>query len=219
VNGAAWGLLAAFFAVAALDWVAVAIGSKRLEYVCKPGCMAVLMAVAAVIDPADTTARVVLIVALALSTLGDVFLMLPVRPPGSGGFDGFVAGLAAFLLAHLAYVAAFAVEGASVGGLVVGAIVAGAIVATVGVRVVAAVRVSDQRELAVPVEAYVAVISVMTMTAVGTGDPRAIAGALLFAGSDSLIAWQRFIRPLPHGPLAVIVSYHLAQALLVVSFT
>ena len=43
---------------------------------------------------------------------------------------------------------------------------------------VAAVRASDHPDLVVPVEAYVAVISVMTMTAVGTGDPRAIAGPM-----------------------------------------
>jgi uncharacterized membrane protein YhhN len=59
----------------------------------------------------------------------------------------------------------------------------------------------------------------MVLAAFGTGDPTAMLGALLFAFSDSLIALGRFVRPRPWFPLAVIVTYHLAQALLTVSFT
>jgi uncharacterized membrane protein YhhN len=72
--------------------------------------------------------------------------------------------------------------------------------------------------MAVPVAAYVAVISSMVLAAAGTGDGRAVVGALLFAASDSLIARQRFVREASWAPLTIIVTYHLAQALLVTSF-
>ena len=42
-------------------------------------------------------------------------------------------------------------------------------------------------------------------------------GAVLFYCSDALIAWRRFVRPKPWQPLVIIVTYHLAQAGLVLS--
>ena len=64
---------------------------------------------------------------------------------------------------------------------------------------------------------YLAAISTMVALAGAGGRPLALAGALLFYLSDGLIAWGRFVRPLPWAPLPIIVSYHLAQAALVVS--
>lgn len=219
MDSATWLLLTLFLAVAALDWVAVHLQKKPLEYLAKPGCMVFLVAAATRIDPADGAARTALVGALALSTLGDVFLMLPGRQPGTPGPNLFVAGLGSFLLAHLAYVVGFGLEDVEVGGLAVGLVPVALIVLTVGRKVVAAVKASDEPELATPVTAYVAVISLMVLGAFGTVDPRAMLGACLFAGSDSLIAWERFVRRRPWGPIAIIVTYHLAQALLLVSFT
>ena len=214
-----WLLLALFLAVAAVDWAAVHAGSKRIEYVAKPGCMLFLIAAALTLDPVDGAARSALVVALVLSTLGDVFLMLPGRQPDTPGPNLFVAGLASFLVGHIAYVVGFVLEGVEPGGLALGTVPVVLVVATVGRRVVAAVRRGDEPELATPVTAYVAVISAMLLCAFGTVDGRAMVGACLFAGSDSLIAWERFVRTRPWGRLVIIVTYHLAQALLVVSFT
>jgi len=219
VNGAAWVLMALFVAVAALDWLAVAARSKAVEYLAKPGCMAVLIAVATVMEPEDTSSGVLLVVALMLSAAGDIFLMLPERAPGAGGPDWFVAGLGAFLLAHVSFIVGFIVVGVRFGWVMLGVVVAVVIAATIGRRVVAAVGGSPEPAMAAPVTAYVALISIMVATAIGTADLRAIAGALLFAGSDSLIAWGRFVRSQPWFPLAIIVTYHVAQALLVLSFS
>jgi uncharacterized membrane protein YhhN len=219
VNSSAWLFLALFLAVAAMDWVAVHLRSKRLEYAAKPGCMLFLIAAALVLDPVDTSARVALVAALVLSLVGDVFLMLPGREQGSSGPNLFVAGLAAFLAAHVAYVVGFGLEGIDLDGLVRGLLPVGIIIATVGRSVVASVEASSEPEMAVPVAAYVTVISTMVLFSFGTGDLRTELGALLFALSDSLIAWGRFRRPTPWGPMAVIVTYHLAQALLLLGFT
>jgi uncharacterized membrane protein YhhN len=219
VDATAWLLLALFLAVAVLDWVAVHQGSKALEYLAKPGCMVFLIAAALALDPADGAARALLVAALVLSTLGDVFLMLPGRQPGTSGPNLFVAGLGSFLLAHLAYVLGFGFEGGSLGGVLVGLVPVVVLVAVVGRRVRAAVVASPEPELATPVSAYIAVISLMVLAAFGTLDGRAMVGAALFAASDSLIAWERFVKPRPWGPVTIIVTYHLAQALLVLSFS
>jgi uncharacterized membrane protein YhhN len=89
-------------------------------------------------------------------------------------------------------------------------------VATVGRRIVRGVGEREPR-LVAPVTAYIAVISAMVVSAVGTASPFAIAGALLFYVSDSLIAVTNFIQDHPMGRLAVMVTYHLAQVGLVLA--
>lgn len=213
MNATAWLLLTVFAGVAALDWAAVHTRTKALEYACKPGCMIALIGAAAALDPADAAARAALVVALALSTVGDVLLMLR-----GGSSELFLAGLAAFLAAHVAFVVGFSLEGLEAAGLLLGVVLAAALVLAVGRPVLRAVRAGEEAAMAVPVGAYVGVIALMVLLAAGTGDASAIVGAVLFAGSDSLIARDRFMRPAGWAPLAIIVSYHAAQGLLTTSF-
>lgn len=210
-------LIAIFFVVAAVDWAAVAAHRKPLEYAAKPGCLAVLVAVAAVMEYDDGSVRWPLIAALVLSLIGDVFLMLPGRQLDADGPNMFVAGLVAFLLAHLAYIAAFVVDGVGWEWALLGVAVMLLHLSTLGRRVVVAARAVEPA-MTGPVLAYMSVISVMVIVAFGTGDPWAMAGAALFAGSDTLIAWDRFVRSQKWIPVATVVSYHVAQVLLVVSF-
>ncbi len=39
-------------------------------------------------------------------------------------------------------------------------------------------------------------------------------GAVLFYLSDSLIAWTKFVSPLRHGELLVMITYHLGQVMI-----
>jgi uncharacterized membrane protein YhhN len=61
------------------------------------------------------------------------------------------------------------------------------------------------------------VISAMLATALATGNVIAAVGATLFVASDSMIAWDRFVRRLRWAPVAIMVTYHLGQAGLVAS--
>ena len=70
-----------------------------------------------------------------------------------------------------------------------------------------------------PVVAYMVVISTMVVLATATGVVLAGVGAVLFFVSDYLIARDRFVRPLPWAPPAIMVLYHLGQAGLVLSLT
>lgn len=198
----AWAFLAAAALTAVVDWWAVARGARRFEYACKPATLALLIGVALALDPADGTQRRWFVAALALSLLGDVFLMLP--------RDAFVPGLASFLLAHLAYIAGLRLEA---GGLDPVALLVVVAVVPIARRVLAAAP----RRLLVPVAAYMVVITAMGAYAVSTGDWRAAVGAILFMASDSVIAWDRFVQPVRYRSLVVMSTYHWAQALLVLS--
>lgn len=194
--------MAAVFAVA--DWVAVWRGSKPLEYAAKPLALVALIAVALVRVPLDEGQRRWFVVALVFSLAGDVFLMLP--------RNLFVAGLASFLVGHVAYVVGFGPAEAWPWIVSVGVLAA-----AVGTPIVRALLRDGHRELLGPVVAYMSVISLMVACAIGDGDPRAIVGAALFMLSDSLIAWNRFVRPLSWAPVTIMVTYHLGQAGLVLS--
>jgi len=208
VNGAAWTLLvvAAVFAVG--NWVAVAVGSKPLEYVCKPATLLALVVIAIVLDPVHADVRVWFVIALVLSLAGDVFLMLP--------RDLFVFGLGSFLLGHVAYTVGLNLH---TDGLWWLAIPIPFIVAALAVRLVRGIRRSGQSQLVGPVIAYVVVIGAMGCSALASGNALAAVGALLFMASDSLIGETRFVRPWPGAGVAIMVTYHLGQALLAISLT
>lgn len=201
--------LAAFALFAPLDWIAIGRRRKSLEYVAKPGALAALVAVALTLEPASDPRRWAFVVALALSLLGDVFLMLPM--------DAFIAGVGAFFCAHLAYIVGMRIAVDTPIALVAFAAVAvGAFAMFVGRRIVAAVR-EREPALATPVSAYVAVISVMVASAIATRNPVAAVGAIVFMASDTLIAWNRFVQSLAWAPVTIMVTYHLGQLALVLS--
>jgi uncharacterized membrane protein YhhN len=197
--------------VAALaDWVAIAGGRKPLEYLAKPATLALLTGAALALHPVDDARRTAFVVALLLSLAGDVFLMLPV--------DLFAGGLASFLLGHVAYAVGLRAYAPSSNlAMALAAVGVGAVALLLGTRVVAGVRRQGHGELVGPVLAYVVVLSAMVVLALARLEPLAALGAALFMGSDAVLSWNRFVQPLRRGPLAVIVTYHLAQALLVLS--
>jgi uncharacterized membrane protein YhhN len=191
--------------IAVADWIAVASGRRRLEYAAKPLTMVGLIATVLAYDTDQSAVRVFVVAALALSLLGDVLLMLP--------DELFVPGLAAFLLAHVAYVVAMLVLGALSGGLLIGLVGVAIAAAVIGRPIVQGAMRHDP-DLRIPVLAYLGVISLMVATAAGTGVAVALAGALLFYGSDAVLGWSRFVADFERSRVVVIVSYHLGQVLL-----
>jgi uncharacterized membrane protein YhhN len=205
--------VAAAFAVG--DWIARSRAAstgpwRRVEYVCKPATMVGLIVAAAVLEPAGGAGsrRAWFVAALVFSLAGDVLLMLP--------REQFVAGLSAFFAAHCCYLGGFWSDGPSSAPLVLGTAVAGVVIGVLGKRILAAVRSRDPA-LAGPVTAYMVVIGAMLATALAVANPLAGAGATLFVASDSMIAWDRFVGRLAGASVAIMVTYHLGQALLVAS--
>lgn len=209
MTGAAFLLVALAAAAAAGDWLAVHAQRKPVEYLCKPLTLVLLTAAAAALDPADGAVRAWFVAALVLSLVGDVLLMLP--------SNAFTAGLASFLLAHVAYIVGMHLDGVAAAGFLFGIAVVLVLLAVVGGVILRRLRSGPDAALAGPVIAYMAVISLMVASAFGTGRWIVILAACLFYVSDTLIAWNRFCGQLRRGPLAIMVTYHLAQAAFVVS--
>lgn len=209
------GLVVLAAVAAVLNWTAIWRGAVVPEQIAKVTVLFALFAAAilwSMAPGASAAVRVCLIVALAASLMGDAFLLRP---------DRFVPGLVAFLVAHLAYLAAFLQLPGSDWGAVAGVTVAFAVIAFLGRDIVAGARPSGLR---VPVAIYLVVICAMATAATHTLLPAAIAGAWLFVASDSILGWDRFVAPRAASDreargrhLAVMVTYHLGQALLVVA--
>lgn len=121
----------------------------------------------------------------------------------------FIAGLVTFLIGHLFYIAAF--KRAAVrpmpltAGVLLGAYGAGMAL------LVAWPLLAEGDLLGIAVLAYMLVILMMGWTAVRTGNPLAILGAVLFILSDSILAIDRFTVPIPGRDILVMVPYYAAQ--------
>ncbi|GAB4519496.1 MAG: lysoplasmalogenase [Amphiplicatus sp.] len=146
--------------------------------------------------------------ALALSSAGDV--MLALAPPR------WIAGMAAFALAHLFYIAAFA--GLARRSAIDRRTAPLALVALAASSGMAVWLLPDMDALAAPGLAYQAVITAMVMAALASPAPRlAKAGAVLFMLSDALIALELY-KDVPPPPGAVWLSYVAAQMMLAKGF-
>jgi uncharacterized membrane protein YhhN len=204
----AWGLLAVAGCFAVTDWWATWTERVAVRYVAKPATLVALIGVAVALHPFDGRVRAAMVAGLVLSLGGDVFLLLSEK--------WFIAGLATFLLGHIAYVVGLQLAPTSLPWSLVGLAVVAVAIATVGRRVVSGVAGGEHRSLAVPVIAYLVVISAMVVSAFGTQGGWAIGGAMLFYVSDATLAWNRFLEQRRFGPLGVMTTYHLGQAGLVV---
>lgn len=200
--------MCAFVQAAALATTANACGWSEVYLWAKPLALLVLM-VAAWQSSAGMLGRKWLMLALALSLLGDVLLM---------GEGLFVPGLVAFLLAHLSYIQLFRQDAPWLRSRRALAVcISAAAVIFVGL---------DQNglptELRVPVAAYVLVIATMAAQAWGRAKHLYSAaslwvawGSLSFMLSDTLLAFDKFVSPLPYAGLWVLATYYLAQGLIV----
>jgi len=200
--------MCAFVQAAALATTANACGWSEVYLWAKPLALLVLM-VAAWQSSAGMLGRKWLMLALALSLLGDVLLM---------GESLFVPGLVAFLLAHISYIQLFRQDAPWLRSRrAVAVCISAAAVIFVGL---------DQNglptELRVPVAAYVLVIATMAAQAWGRAKHLYSAsslwvawGSLSFMLSDTLLAFDKFVSPLPYAGLWVLATYYLAQGLIV----
>jgi uncharacterized membrane protein YhhN len=194
--------------LALVDWYAVARADRRTETWAKPAVLVALIVTALVLGATDTTPGLWLLAALVLGLVGDVFLL--------GDSDThFQFGLAAFLVGHLGYVVCFATLGLDPAEWAWVAWVVLLVCLLVTRQVAPATYMRGGAALAVPVALYTVVIGAMLILAFDTGEPLIAVGATVFAASDSILAVDRFVQPRPWAHVAVMVTYHVGQALIV----
>lgn len=213
VNGAL------YLAVALVSAFAAQAGHHRLEMVVKP-LMMIILSSWFFFNSRRYGDRFTLMVQAGLffSLVGDVALMFQ-------HLDEFffLIGLSAFLLAHICYTIAFIRNISEVGGwdgLLMGGIVA-LVVMLYGTWFGWELSERLDRNMLIPVLGYVVAIGLMA-TLAGFRWMRTFArsfwtvlvGAALFMVSDSLLATNRFIRPLEWSPAVITLTYAAAQFLI-----
>jgi len=217
---AAYVALGAALALAVVDWVAVLCKRKRLEYIAKPTTMVAVIVSAVLLmrGPHDVWQAPFFLAGFAFSLAGDVLLMLPYK-------STFVYGLAAFLVAQICYIVGLTPSLPPLPARIVvaAAIAVGAILYQ---QIARGLHRSGTPSLLGPVVAYSLVLSLMLSAAWATlfrpewtALRRALvtSGASLFFASDTMLAWDRFVRPSRALRIAVIVTYHVAQMCLAAS--
>lgn len=204
---AVWAAAALTAVVAVLDWRAVVRGDQRTERWAKPAVVVGLGVVALLAGAGGTTTGRWVLLALALGLVGDV-LLLP-------GPDRFVPGLLAFLLGHLAWVAACVSVGLGVPALGWVGLGVLSVALVAGRHILPAAHRDGGAALAGAVAAYMLVIGTMAVVGWATGRLLVGLGASLFVASDTVLAIGRFVRQHRWTGPVVMVTYHLAQALLV----
>lgn len=201
--------LAITVASALANWWSRWTDHRATEVWSKPLVLVGLIAAAVLLDPVDPLVRAWFVAALVLSLLGDVFLL--------GSDRWFIPGLVAFLAGHAAYTIGFvAAEEWRWWSAGVGLVAAAVLAATIGRRIVMSAA-EQAPALGGAVVAYLGVILIMAVAALAAGNGWAVAGAMLFVGSDTVLGWNRFVRSWRFAPIVIMVSYHLAQFALVVS--
>jgi len=204
-------LLLAAMVACALHLRAAYRGPRWQVYLFKPLTTTLLLGLAAALPPVHGTAyRVAILAGLVFSLAGDVFLMLP--------RDRFIAGLASFLAAHLAYIAAFGAAGPTASD--------SQLLLPLGLVALILLRLlwPTLGKLRLPVVLYTGTIVVMVWRAWARsrsnptpGTALAAAGAALFLVSDAMLALNRSHRSHAGAQAAVQVTYVAAQALIALS--
>jgi uncharacterized membrane protein YhhN len=207
VSPESWLAAATAAAVAAL-LAAEAQGLRPIVWVAKPLASTGFVALALARGALATSYGRWLLAGLALGWLGDA-LLIP-----KGARRAFAAGLASFLLGHLAFAVAFAVRGLDLAWLAGGAVA----VAAFARPVLRWLEPGVPASLRLPVRAYLGVISLMVATAAGafgaTRDAVLLAGAIGFLASDVAVARERFVARSPWNQRWGLPLYYASQLLL-----
>jgi uncharacterized membrane protein YhhN len=217
--------LAAIVLLAAMATVTSELGWQTWHWVFKPLTMAAVI-VWVVSDyrsaqnkgqsaaEGPTTGRLwLLVAALGFSLVGDVFLMLPPQ-------TWFIPGLGSFLVAHLFYIALFRSDIRSAAWFPWRAALVGAGLAVLAMLALVMPRLADP-VMWVAVPAYALVIGLMAAQALGRAHIQGSAaawrvgiGAAIFVVSDSCIAINKFVSPLPLSSTLILGLYYAAQLLI-----
>ena len=184
---------------------------SSLKYVFKPVTTALIILLTFQLKTGNFTVYKMLIISgLVFSLIGDVFLMLPK--------DRFVAGLVSFLIAHLLFI------GAMVSGF--GPFFAWLpfIPIAIYMLIFLWIVLPKTGKMTIPVLVYALVIMIFLWQAAGRAwvlagisSTYAFLGAMLFVISDSILAYNKFVKTFKLAEFFIMLSYWSALVLLALS--
>ena len=125
-------------------------------------------------------------------------------------------GLASFLLGHLCYIVSMLRHGTDRLGVTLGLLLALTILLAFGFQVILGAVHGAGPSLAVAVAVYIAALGSMLVLGIGTSSLWIAYGAIAFVASDLTLGSARFIAPKRWSQLMVVITYHVAQLLLLI---
>ncbi len=202
------GLFISTLIAAGLNWAAAERSWRMVEIISKPATLLALLAWFT-FSAGWEGAHLWFGLGLVFSLLGDSFLLFERL---------FLPGLASFALAQLSYVIGFNQEALPEPLWILFCL---AVILLVDSRLFPRYFNSPEcQKMKLPVAVYSLVISLMVLSAMLclmrpkwslAGSGLATAGAWLFFISDNVLANNRFCKPIRHGGLLVMSTYHLGQ--------
>lgn len=193
-----------FFTVAALDLIGVGLGLQWMQVVFKP---LITISLILLYLASSEKRNSLYLSALVFSFLGDVFLL--------DKNDFFLFGVGAFLIAQLFYIVLVRRNSPDLGQR---SLLMAAPPFIVYLILLMSLLMPGLGTLKYPVLVYGMVISVFGITALQNQITRRnassgilLVGAVLFIVSDSLIAINKFVEPHMVYPVAIMLTYVLAQ--------
>lgn len=189
-----------FFAFSMLYLVLLPFGTLSISWLLK--VLPIIVLFIAVLKTPIFSGKALMLLALIFSASGDILLEQGL----------FIFGIAAFLIAQLHYGAYFAKNWSS---LKTRWYLSAFIV--LFMTVMAFLLVPHLGQFTLPVFAYLLVIGLMGLLATQSKMPLrwSVFGALMFILSDSFIAINRFLHPLPLESYLIMTSYYLAQWMII----
>jgi uncharacterized membrane protein YhhN len=190
-----------------------------LVFICKPALMLILSSWF-FFNSRRVGDRFTLLIQAGIffSWVGDVALMMQ----GQDSYY-FLIGLGAFMIAHLCYALAFGLNIAEVGmgGNILVPLVLSTGLAAFGFFFAYDLIPYVDATVVIPVVIYACAITLMGVTAAFRFSRTymrsfalVMAGAVLFIASDSILAVNRFMKPLGHAEWSIMLTYGLGQFLI-----
>ncbi len=159
-----------------------------------------------------------LLIALVFSWIGDVILLFTEL-----GEIYFILGLVSFLTAHIIYCVLFNKQNRIRKKQNKPFFIFGSVLIAIYLIGMVSFLMPHLGELQIPVSVYASVISIMLLFAFNgflvwekPGNALVFLGALLFVISDSILAVNKFYAPIPKSSFFIMLTYLLAQYLIVV---
>ena len=197
--------------------MAIGFGLQSLELVAKPSLMLILLVYFWAEAKDKAAQKYLIILALAFSCAGDVFLLFEKQNPRL-----FIFGLGSFLVAHLFYIAYF-LNIRTKNSVTNSFQIAPSLAVLIYVVALFALLAPRLGNLQLPVALYTLALASMLLASLHAFDFKrqefaklCVAGAALFVASDSLLAINRFYQKFAFAGVLIMLTYALAQFLITV---
>lgn len=209
-------LLKSYIGISAVYLLIILLGQEQIAWFLKPFLLPFLLL--AVYFSGNFPSKKFLLIALVFSWIGDIILLFADRHELF-----FIVGLIAFLISHIVYILLFNKQLKYKNRKNKAIFWIGVTCIIVYLFTMISILLPSLGDLTIPVFVYALVISTMLLFALKgflnweePGNWYILIGAIAFISSDSILAFNKFYAPIVLSSFLIMITYLLAQYLIVV---